>query len=182
MAMQLNLRKQVEEENRANQTKQHTKKEREIEQALWGDQPFNFTKLLLYGGQGEHPNRSLSSFRDTQTPGGHAGSQDPPSPRTTGSAKPPGNLGKDHKGEIKEEGETQSGLEQPRLAATGEEITGANKNKMQAENRKRRRALQQAQQAATQWTMHLGATVITDTASDKSRPAHQNSSAPPDGQ
>jgi hypothetical protein len=59
MAMQLDLRKWVEEKDCAIQRTERTKKEREIKQALLEDQQQNFAKPLLYGGQCEHPNRSL---------------------------------------------------------------------------------------------------------------------------
>jgi hypothetical protein len=42
--------------------------------------------------------------------------------------------GTDHKEELEETGENRLGLKQPHLQAMGEEITGANKNKLSAEN------------------------------------------------
>ncbi len=53
----------------------------------------------------------------------------------------------------------RTGLEQPRLGATGEAITGANKHKMRAENRKQWQALQQAQ-SGTHWTTYQGDMVV----------------------
>jgi len=72
----------------------------------------------------------------------------------------------------------EAGLEQPRLQATGEAITGKNKSKMRAENRKRRRALQQEQGTPQFWTEHTGRGVLPATAEDKSRPIHRNFMCP----
>jgi hypothetical protein len=157
MAMQLDLCKQVEKENCAIQWTERTNKEQEIKQALLEDQQQNFVKLLLYGGQGEHTNHSLPTFSDRKTPDGHDRSQSEASKGHLGARKPQASPGRDHKdtikdnheGTLKEEGNVRSGLEQPRLATTGEAIMGANKKQMWAKNRRRRQALQQAQQATT---------------------------------
>ncbi len=57
------------------------------------------------------------------------------------------------------------GLEQPRLEKTGEPIMGQNKNKMQSENCKRQRALQQAD-PGTQWTTYLGKRLLPTSAAN----------------
>ncbi len=71
-----------------------------------------------------------------------------------------------------------TGLNLPRLEATGEPITGASKKWIYAENRKRRRALQQAEQATPLWTMHNGTRILPAQAANKSRPTYRNSMCP----
>jgi hypothetical protein len=93
MAMQLDLREWVEEENCAIQRTERTKKEREIKQALLEDQQRNFAKPLLYGVQGEHTNHSSPTFSDTKTPDGHAGSQSKASKGHPGARKPQASRG-----------------------------------------------------------------------------------------
>jgi hypothetical protein len=72
---------------------------------------------------------------------------------------------------------SHTGLSQPRLATTRETITGANKNKMRAENRKQRRALQTAD-PGTQWTTHGGDNALPPSAADKAQPPHRNAMCP----
>jgi len=50
---------------------------------------------------------------------------------------------------IEERQRSVSGLDQPRLRATGKVITGINKKKLRTENWQKRRALQQAQTKPT---------------------------------
>jgi len=71
-----------------------------------------------------------------------------------------------------------SGLDQPRLRATGEVITGINKKMLRTENRRQHRALQQAQTKPTLWTHYTGDVVLPQGADEKSRPAHRNSMCP----
>jgi hypothetical protein len=67
-----------------------------------------------------------------------------------------------------------TGLKLPCLQVTGEPITGANKKQMRAENQKRRRALQQAEQATPLWTKYKGTQLLPAQAANKSRPAFRN--------
>jgi hypothetical protein len=71
-----------------------------------------------------------------------------------------------------------TGLNPPRLQATGEPIMGANKKQMHAVNCKRRRALQQAEQATPLWTTHEGTRILPAQAADKLRPVFRNSICP----
>ena len=116
----------------------------------------------MYGGQGESStcHQRLLSPPTTQT--SHAGRLHGPAQHTEGSTATP------------RAPPIEAGLEQPRLQATGEAITGKNKTKMCAENRKRRRALQQEQGQTKFWTKHTGTGVLPATAADKSRPVHRN--------
>ena len=49
-----------------------------------------------------------------------------------------------------------SGLEPPRLEATGERVTGADTPKLRIENKRRRRVLLASQQPQTQWSVYQG--------------------------
>ncbi len=71
-----------------------------------------------------------------------------------------------------------AGLNPTCLQVTSKPITGANKKQMQAENCKRRRALQQAEQATPLWTMYEGTQILPAQAANKSRPAYCNSMCP----
>jgi len=79
---------------------------------------------------------------------------------------------------IEERRRSVSGLDQPRLWATGKVITGINKKKLHTENRRKRRALQQAQTKPTPWTEYTGDAVLPQGADNKSRPIHRNSMCP----
>jgi hypothetical protein len=152
MAMQFDLHERVREEIRETHTREHMENKQDTKRRCREDQQLHFAKPLLYGGQGEQCEILSSVSHDVTTSHNHAGSQDPSPPWAMGTTTPPDTTSISHEIEPTKEGPTRLGLDQPRLAATGEEITGANKNKMHAENRKRRRALQQAQHA-TQWTL-----------------------------
>jgi hypothetical protein len=71
-----------------------------------------------------------------------------------------------------------SGLDQPRLRATGEVIMSINKKKLRAENWRQRQAMQQAQSKPTLWTHYTGNAVLPQGADFKLRPIHQNSMCP----
>jgi hypothetical protein len=55
---------------------------------------------------------------------------------------------------------------------------GRNKKQMHAENRKRRQALQQAEQPTLLWATHEGTRILPAHAADKSRPTHHKSMCP----
>jgi hypothetical protein len=139
--------------------------------------PTQFTQAFLYGGQGKKCD-TLAHASYKVIPTNQAGSQEPsmelPTNTTTSPAAvdtPTGRVG------TTEASAARTGLEQPRLGATGEAITGANKHKMRAENWKRRRALQQAQ-SGTHWTTYKGDMVVPPGACKKTRPKHRNAMCP----
>ena len=55
---------------------------------------------------------------------------------------------------------------------------GHHKKKLRTENRRKRRALQQAQTKPTPWMEYTGDAVLPQGADDKSRPTHRNSMCP----
>ncbi len=124
-----------------------------------------FTEGFMYGGKGK--NRPVSEVElCTEKQSSHfAGSDNHDSKDTTSGTAAETRLS------------SQTRLSQPHIAATGEAITGANKNKMQAENRKRQRALQQAD-PGTQWTTHGSDRVLPPCADNKTRPPHRNAMCP----
>ncbi len=128
-------------------------------------EPVKFTEGFMYGGQGK--NRPVLEVElCTEKQSSHfAGSDNHDTKDTTSGTAAETRL------------ISQTGLSQPRIAATGEAITGANKNKMRAENRKRRRALQQAD-PGTQWTTYGSDRVLPPSADDKTRPPHRNAMCP----
>ncbi len=136
-----------------------------------------FTQAFLYGGQGKKCD-TLAHASHKVIPTNQAGSQEPlmelPTNTTTSPATvdtPTGRVG------TTEASAARTGLEQPRLGATGEAITGANKHKMRAENCKRWRALQQAQ-SGTHWTTYQGDMVVPPEACKKTRSKHRNAMCP----
>jgi hypothetical protein len=88
-------------------------------------EPVKFTEGFMYGGQGK--NRPVSEIElCTKKQSSHfAGSDNHDTKDTTSGTAAETRL------------TSQTGLSQPRIAATREAITGANKNKMRAENQKR---------------------------------------------
>jgi hypothetical protein len=129
-----------------------------------------FKPVLMFNGQGERDPCASNNIRPTYESQGHAGDAATPSvPSLEG-----------HTGQAPTEERRQSvsGLDQPRLRATGEVITGINKKKLRTENRRQRRALQQAQTKPTLWTHYTGDAVLLQGADDKSRPAHRNLMCP----
>jgi len=134
----------------------------------------------MYGGQSEHQPRDVLVFSSSATQDNHAGWQsDTPGDtlvlnESEGSDNITTYTATISTTTTSEGGKHDTGLDQPRLQATGKAITSVNKNKMRSENRRRRRALQQAQTTQTLWENHTGTRVLPATAADKSRPAHRN--------
>jgi hypothetical protein len=118
----------------------------------------------MYGGQGKHLQASDVEICTKKQSSHRAGSHDHATAATALT----------YAGEAPS---TTTGLKQPRLVATGEAITGTKKNKMQAENRKRRRALQQAN-PGTHWATYVGDRVLPPSADNKTRPPHRNAVCP----
>jgi hypothetical protein len=147
MAMHLDLQERVQKSNRGNITSTKVENKNDTNGGCQREQQQQFAKPLLYGSQGEQIDTSSSDAHNLKTSQSHAGSSKPSTHQDTDTTRPSERTYGSHKIAIPKEPTNRSGLDQPRLDATGEEITGANKNRMQAENRKRRRALQQAQTA-----------------------------------
>jgi hypothetical protein len=129
-----------------------------------------FTPVLMFNGQGEHDpcaSNNILTISDVQ---GHVGDATTPAL--------PVFEGDKGQATIDELRESVSGLDQPRLRATDEVITGINKKKLRTENRQKQRALQQAQTKPTPWTEYTGDAVLPQGADDKSRPSHRNSMCP----
>ena len=143
-----------------------------------------FSAPLMYGGQGEHKPRDTLVFSSSATQDNHAGWQsDTPGDTLVPNESEGSNNIMTHTATISttttsKGGKHDTGLDQPRLQATGKAITGANKNKMHSENRRRQRTLQQAQTTQTLWENHTSTRVLPATAADKSRPAHRNYMCP----
>jgi hypothetical protein len=103
-----------------------------------------FKPVLMFNGQGEHDPCASNNIQTLYELQGHVGDATTPAmpllEGDTGQAN------------IEECRRSVSGLDQPCLRATGEVITGINKKKLRTENRRKRRALQQAQTKPTPWT------------------------------
>jgi hypothetical protein len=129
-----------------------------------------FKPVLMFNGQGERDPCASNKVLPIYESQGHAGDATTPAM--------PSLEGYTGQAQIEERRRSVSGLDQPRLRATGEVITGINKKKLRTENRRQRRALQQAQTKPTLWTEYTGDAVLPQGADDKSRPAHRNSMCP----
>ncbi len=106
--------------------------------------PPQFTQAFLYGGQGKKCD-TLAHASHKVILTNQAGSQEPSMELPTNTTTSPATVETPTEGVGTTEASTaRTGLEQPRLGAMGEAITGANKHKMGAENQKQWRALQQA--------------------------------------
>ena len=117
----------------------------------------------MFNGQGEHDPCASNTIQTISEVQGHVGDATTPAM--------PGVEGDTGQATIVERRRSVSGLDQPRLRATGEVITGINKKKLRTENRRKRRALQQAQTKPTPWTEYIGDAVLPQGADDKSRPS-----------
>ena len=96
-----------------------------------------FKPVLMYGGQDERDQCVSNNICPTYDPQGH-----------TGDAATPSMLlveGHTVQAPPEERRHSVSGLDQPRLRATGEVIMSINKKKLRAENWRQRQAMQQAQ-------------------------------------
>ena len=163
LAMQLELREQLMRPLSRPPTKtvlrngHHT-----LQNTKTSSSALKFSAPLMYGGQGEHKPRDALVFSSSATHDNHAGWQSD----TPGDTLVPNESeGSDNimtytatisTTTTSKGGKHDTGLDQPRLQATGEAITGVNNNKMRSENRRRRRALQQAQATQMLWENHTG--------------------------
>ena len=153
MAMQINLSEQL------NKSKGHRHTahggagippalRKEIKDAMGP----TFKPVLMFNGQGERDPCASNNIRPTYESQGHAGD--------AATLSVPLLEGHTGQAPTKECRQSVSGLDQPRLRATGEVITGINKGKLWTENRHQRRALQQAQIKPTLWTHYTGDAVL----------------------
>ena len=129
-----------------------------------------FKPVLMYGGQGEYNQCIPNNIRPTYNLQGHTGDAATPSVLSveghTGQAPP------------EECRYSVSGLDQPRLRATGVVTMSINKKKLRAENQCQRQAMQWAQSKPMLWMHYTGNVVLPQGADDKSRPAHKSSMCP----
>ena len=129
-----------------------------------------FKPVLMFNGQGEHDPCASNNIQTIYELQGHVGDATTPTM--------PLLVGDTGQSNVEERRRSVSGLDQPRLWATGKVITGINKKKLRTENRQKRRALQQAQTKPTPWTEYTGDAVLPQGADNKSRPIHRNSMCP----
>ena len=129
-----------------------------------------FKPVLMFNGQGECDPSVSNNNQPTYDSQGHAGDA-----ATSSVLSFEGHTGQ---APTEEHRYLVSGLDQPRLRATVEVITGINKKKLQAKNWRQRQAMQQAQSKPTLWTHYTRDVVLPQGADDKSRPDHRNSMCP----
>ena len=112
------------------------------------DVGLKFNLVLMYGGQGEHEKclpANIFTAHDLQCHTGDA-ARDAATPSML-SVK--GRLGQSSPKQCRQ---LVSGLDQPRLRATGVVIMGRNKKKLRAVNWRQRQAMQRSQATPTLWT------------------------------
>jgi hypothetical protein len=121
MAMQLELTEQ------RNKSKGHWHPCSALRKEITKAMDTTFKPVLMFNGQGEHDSCASNNIQTIYELQGHVGdSTKPAMPLLEGDTG---------QANIEECRRSVSGLDQPRLRATGEVITGINKKKLRTENR-----------------------------------------------